>query len=400
MMSAKMERSDAASVIWDVIVIGAGPAGALAAVCLAKSGLRTLLVERRSFPRIKVCGGCINGRSVKILDSVGLGNLLPSLPARPVSQLRLRCAHRSLTLPLPGGWAISRGLFDAALANEAAKAGAMFLDGVSAQVATPAGLDGSDSAAVRGVHLRDHAGAASMILGRVIVAADGLGHPALRKLPEFRCHVASKSRIGVGAVFEDSSPRYSSGAIHMVVGRAGYVGLVRVEDNLLNLAAAIDPNSLRERTGPARAVGRILKESGFPVPDRLDQVAWQGTVSLTRATPRAVGRRILVIGDAAGYVEPFTGEGVACALTDGAAVPRFVHRGIENWSEVIENDWIAERRKNVVRRQWLCRTLAGVLRSPTLVQALMGFSVRFPWLAEGAVRRVNAIPSAFQAEHP
>ena len=158
MMSAKMERSDAAALIWDVIVIGAGPAGSLAALCLAKAGLRTLLVERRSFPRIKVCGGCINGRSVKILDSVGLGNLVRSLPARPVSQLRLRSAHRSLTLPLPGGWAISRGLFDAALANEAAKAGAMFLDGVSAQVATPARLDGSDSAAVRGVHLRDHAG--------------------------------------------------------------------------------------------------------------------------------------------------------------------------------------------------------------------------------------------------
>ncbi|MHC5542449.1 FAD-dependent monooxygenase, partial [Singulisphaera rosea] len=67
---------------WDVIVIGAGPAGALSALLAARSGLSTLLVERKRFPRPKVCGTCLNRSAVELLESLGLGEIPASSGVR------------------------------------------------------------------------------------------------------------------------------------------------------------------------------------------------------------------------------------------------------------------------------------------------------------------------------
>ena len=394
--------------IWDAIVIGAGPAGSLAARSLAKSGLQTLLVERRPFPRTKVCGGCVNLRSLTILDSVGLGGLVRSLPGEPLSEFRLQSnGGPSLTLPLPGGLAVSRSTFDAALAKEAVEAGATFLDGVSVEVCNSAGRNvrGATNGVIdlqadaRTVILHRAGNPESIASGRVIVAADGLGHPSLGALSEFQCRVFPESRIGVGALMEDLSPQYRPGTIYMAVGPAGYVGIVRVEQGLLNVAGAIGRAYVQRSGGPSSAVEGILKESDFHVPEQLATGAWQGTVPLTRRTVRPAGHRILVIGDSAGYVEPFTGEGIAWALEDGTAVGDFALRGSRGWTQSIENDWITAHQQHVVRRQWMCRTLTGALRSPLLIRSLLRFCSLFPSLAGRAVRRLNGPPSGFQMGH-
>ena len=69
-----MRPADAPAAAWDAIVIGAGPAGAFTALQLARAGARTLLVDRKPFPRAKVCGGCVNARAVAILERAGLGD--------------------------------------------------------------------------------------------------------------------------------------------------------------------------------------------------------------------------------------------------------------------------------------------------------------------------------------
>ena len=168
---------------------------------------------------------------------------------------------------------------------------------------------------------------------------------------------------------------------------------------LLNVAGAIDRAYVQRSGRPSNAVKRILKESGFHVPDRLAAAGWQGTVPLTRRTVRPAGHRIFVIGDSAGYVEPFTGEGIAWALEDGATVGDFAVRGARNWTQSLENDWIAARQQHVVRRQRMCRTLTGVLRSPLLIRSLLRFCSLFPSLAGRAVRRLNGLPSGFQTGH-
>ena len=66
---------DLSSKTWDVIVIGAGPAGALSALLAARTNATTLLVEQKKFPRPKVCGGCLNASAVELLNSLGLGSI-------------------------------------------------------------------------------------------------------------------------------------------------------------------------------------------------------------------------------------------------------------------------------------------------------------------------------------
>src|SRR5436853_5849002 len=96
---------------WDVIVIGAGPAGALSALCAARSGASTLLVERKRFPRAKVCGGCLNASAVGLLDSLGMGNVSSKF-GLPIDHLCLGLRGKRACLSLPGGVAIPRTHLD------------------------------------------------------------------------------------------------------------------------------------------------------------------------------------------------------------------------------------------------------------------------------------------------
>ena len=114
-----MPLEQAVSQHWDAIVIGAGPAGALSATLLARAGLSVLLVERRAFPRRKVCGGCLNARAVASLERAGLAPRVRALGAARVHTLRVHQRGRTAALDLPAGLAVSRYALDEALAAAA-----------------------------------------------------------------------------------------------------------------------------------------------------------------------------------------------------------------------------------------------------------------------------------------
>lgn len=373
---------------WDVVVIGAGPAGAAAAHGLARSGLATLLVERRTFPRDKVCGGCVNGRSLGILQSMGLGSAVNGLGGRPFWNLNLKTSSGGrLRLKLPEGLALTRRAFDEALVQAAAGVGVSFLDGVSARVAPLDRVTGG----FRRVGLRSADGFEMNVSGRVVIAADGLGHPSLRGLSEFRSTQARRSRIGLGTVLEHAAG-FEPGAIHMAVDRRGYVGIVEVEDRWFDIAAAVDPRYLKQCGHARSAIRGILERTCMPIPGHLDDAVWHGTTPLGQALRRPAAWRVLAIGDSAGYVEPFTGEGIAWALADAGAVQGFVHRGIENWTGSVEAGWTSERKRLAVPRQRVCRAVGKTLRSPVLSEIGIRLLAHLPWLAETGVRRLNAVP--------
>jgi flavin-dependent dehydrogenase len=176
----------------------------------------------------------------------------------------------------------------------------------------------------------------------------------------------------------------------MAVGRAGYVGLVRVEGGALNVAAAIAPGFVRARGSAAASVAAILAEGGLPPLARIEESAWHGTLPLTRTSPVVAGHRLLLVGDAAGYVEPFTGEGMAWALAGACAAEPFALRGIANWDRTLEQAWTRAHRSLIARRQRWCRWLSALLRHPRMTRALLSVVARAPQLARPVVRELTA----------
>jgi flavin-dependent dehydrogenase len=371
---------------FDAVVIGAGPAGSMAARELAYRGIDVLLVERKTLPRPKVCGACLNGRAISWLRLAGLDSLLSQRGAIPTDRFRAYCRQKMVEIECPGGAALSRQALDHGLSQAAVDAGAHLLTGTTATV-----RDGVS--AWREIELRDSSGRTEVVRAKIVLAADGLGHPALASCREFVSRISRRSKIGVQASFYDRCERFAPGTIYMAVGENGYAGLVRVEDGSINLAAAVAPDALKRAGSPAAAVGEILSEAGLQgarvIDLDLSSAAWQGTLPLTRRTARPVAHRIFVLGDAAGYVEPFTGEGLAWALASGMAVAPFAARGIDGWNPHVEHGWLAAYGNLIRRRQLWCRAFAALLRHPYLARAAMELASAWPALCRPIVASLN-----------
>src|ERR1700733_2284681 len=111
---------------WEVLVVGAGPAGAIAAGELGKRGKKVLLVDKSSFPRYKVCGCCLSTNAISILRQYQMQDLPSALNAVPLTELRLFAGGSEASLPLNSGFALSRQSFDCALIEAAIRDGAQF----------------------------------------------------------------------------------------------------------------------------------------------------------------------------------------------------------------------------------------------------------------------------------
>jgi 2-polyprenyl-6-methoxyphenol hydroxylase-like FAD-dependent oxidoreductase len=194
------------------------------------------------------------------------------------------------------------------------------------------------------------------------------------------------ARVGAGTLVEQAPASYSPGTIFLACGRDGYVGLTRVEDGRLDVAAAFDTVAVRQAGGPGLLAARILRDVGWPAVERLEAFPWRGTLPLTRRARRLAGERLFVVGDAAGYVEPFTGEGMAWALAAAVAVAPLA---AAPWRPELAGRWAQTHRRVVGRRQRICRVVAQGLRHPGLVRTALALLARWPALAGPLVRHLN-----------
>jgi len=322
-------------------VAGAGPAGSLAARALARRGRGVLLFDRARFPRDKVCGGCLGPAAVAALEEAGLADLPARLGAVPLRALALHAGGRTARLPLAGGFAVTRRALDHALVEEAVAAGAAFLDGVAVPPKKRPNMT---------------------------IDATGLGGG----------RVKARSLLGAGAVYAsyDAEP----GTIHMAHARDGYVGVTVAEEGRIVVAAALRPRAARRR-GVRGAAERVLRDAGRPpLPEGGD---WRGTPLLTRRRARPYSDRRLYAGDAAGYVEPFTGEGMAWAMRAGLAVAAVAADG---WRDGLGEAWRARRDSLLHPAQRRCRRLTLALRWPGAVPLAVRLLPRFPSMAKSIVR--------------
>ena len=342
---------------YDVAIIGAGPAGSAISRQLALAGLAVLLVDKASFPRPKVCGCCLSISALSHLRALGLDDIPGTLAAVPLKRLLVAAGPGGrLSLPLQTSVSISRSALDAAMVAKAMEAEVQFCDETTACIAAADG----DQGRIVELHSKE---IRKSIRASIVVVADGLGGAAAAKLPALAPVVAEHSHVGTGAISHCALPFYEAGTIYMAYGEGSYLGLVRLEDGSTDLAAALDPNLLRSAGSPSAAATALIEMSGWPVPRDLHEISWKGTVALTRRRKNVAENRLFVIGDAASYVEPFTGEGIAWALESAIKLAPLVVRGARRWDASLIWHWQHIYRRTVVRRQRPTRYVAAILHN-------------------------------------
>jgi geranylgeranyl reductase family protein len=331
----------------DVIVVGAGPAGSSAALRLAQAGLDVLVLEKARFPREKVCGDGLTPRAVKALTGMGI----PMAPAdgwRRTKGVRMVSGGARLEVDWPElssypGYGMVRGrmAFDETLARHAQKAGADLREGMT--VTGP--LLDERTGRIAGVTARpadddpgngDGPAAARRFRARVVVAADGNSSRVsvsmgLRRRQDRPLAVAVRTYY--------TSPRHADDYLEVWLdlwhGRRllpgyGWVfgmgdGTSNVGVGLLNTAAGrrnIDCRALLRRWLAAMPAELQLAEEARtqPVCGAALPIGFNRTPAYTNG--------LLLTGDAAGLVNPFTGEGIAYALESGEIAAQVITQAL------------------------------------------------------------------------
>lgn len=283
---------------YDVIVAGAGPAGATAARHCARAGLDTLLLDRQDFPRPKTCGGGLTMAAAGELDFA----LPPELLVNDVKVLRSQFKDRSSEIARPGSfmYLVDRPSFDSFLLANAVEAGAVFRRDPVRSV-----IQDRDAAWVETSR--------ELIKARYVIGADGVHSKAAD-------HVRSAyTRYGKGFCLTAEVPAGcfrappGTGEIAVYYGEVplGY-GWVFPKGKTASVGIGGICAALNN---PGAVWSEFLYKRGIS-PDNSIQV--KGAFIPIGGLPRRTGRdRVLLAGDAAGFVDPFTGEGLKYAVISG-----------------------------------------------------------------------------------
>jgi len=367
----------------DVLVIGAGPAGSATAALLARQGVRVLLVDKAVAPPPKVCGEYLSPGCLPILDRLGALTALREAGARPLHGMRIHTARgRTLEAPYPGGGqaaagspqalSVRRSLLDPVLLDCAVKSGATFQPGFQAS-----DLFWQDDR-VAGVHGRQ-GGQPILYRAPLVVGADGRQSVVARRIGAMRPH-PWLDRMALVAYLSGVSRADANGEIFL--GRDRYAILNPIAPDLTNVGVVVPRCDLPHGADPRRAFWTLA--AGIPgLAPRLTAAQLVVPVRCLgplahRATRLAVPGALLV-GDAAGFLDPFTGEGIYTALRSAELAAQHVlaqtsaRAYAEGWHREFAPKWrLTVLLHRALRRPWLAEALVCVLsRRPGLTGTLM-----------------------------
>ena len=284
---------------WDVLISGAGPSGSMTAYWLAKAGLKVLLLDRATFPRWKTCGGGLLAHAARLLPFDVSDAIETRLSGLCFSYHPRDTFTRYSTFPLIYG--VYRSRFDALLTEHAIQAGASFADGFRLRDFTPEGA---------GVRVESDQGP---LYGTILVGADGANSLISRRLnprQAFRQHVGLACEIPREWVRDDwVNPRVAQ--LHAGSFTSGY-GWIFPKGEMVNIGGgAAEPfaGHIRASLHDLVHAQQLLTSKG---PGELPLVGHRLPTLTSRS--KLVDGRVLLVGDAAGLVEPFTGDGITYAI--------------------------------------------------------------------------------------
>jgi len=370
---------DVKNELWDFVIIGAGPAGALAAYLLAFKK-RVLLIDQAAFPREKSCGGCLSRPALRELERAGLRSMVASLNGTPLQFLSIASGGRSAKIAIPQALSLSRKKFDAAMIDAAKQRGAVFLPSTKGVLNTVK----NDTARVTLTQGQQE----FQIRAKTALICDGLSGTSLNQFADLSATIAEDSLVGISTACERTSTAIPD-TITMACSPDGYVGIALREDHKVEVAAAVKPSSLKSAGSSASLVEKILREAGSQVPPGLSQGKWFGAPSLLRQRPVLAGERFFVLGDAAGFVEPFTGEGMYWALLQANELISLLEQHNLEWNSSLALLWEIRSRKVLGPRRRMCRFITLVLRVPWLCGILILLLNSFPQLGSKLARAIH-----------
>jgi len=355
--------------MYDVLVAGAGPAGSASALLLEREGLSVGIVERSVFPRTKACGEYLSAATVRELHALGVAGFLEA-QATPVSGVRLYSGKAQAALPFRSpGWSLPRAALDSTLLEAAKEAGTRVHH---ARLET---VRAGSNEMLAGV--RNERGELETLRARVIVGADGL-HSTVARSCNLPAPAPRGARFALGGHYRDL-PGLGCELQMFVEGRS-YFALNPLSNSSANVMLVVPGDELHRNRGDVDAFmctrARRLSRGRI----RLDRARIEGKRiaigPLAYRARRFTAPGVLLAGDAAQFVDPFTGQGVYLALHAAAlvrdAIAALLCRGVpqhEAWQ-------LYERRlRREIRRRGLFSQLASIaVRLPFLAPCAQAFT--------------------------
>ncbi|HLG14583.1 MAG TPA: FAD-dependent monooxygenase [Blastocatellia bacterium] len=367
---------------YDVIVVGGGPGGSSAAICLAEQGLRVLVLEEKRMPREKLCGEFITSECLPTLSRLGVMDGVLAAGAERITRLALNVSSgppvsaRLDEISKSAGWALSlsRARFDQILFDRARDAGAECLERVAVREcsydgATPDGVEAISLPAGRSLKFNAHfivdaSGRNSRLtVNRTERVAGSRGS----RLYAMKAHLSGVEGI------EDQ--------VELHFFRQGYGGLSRVENGLVNLCFIAGERVVKEAGGaPLEVLRRTMMTSPL-AGERLARAEVVG--KWLTAGPLSFGKRrlsqsgVIAVGDASGMIDPFTGTGIQIALRTGelaadAIVRHIANRGADGLVQRVLASYAADYQAEFGNRI----AVAGILRRVALTPGVANVAAR------------------------
>ncbi len=395
---------------YDVVIAGGGPAGTSAAIHLAMRGVRVLLTEQKRFPRAKLCGEFISPECVEYFERLGVADsMMAARGARLVETLFYARGGRSVSVPShwfgtrsAGALGLSRAEMDERLLARARAAGVDVLEEAQA-----VGLLFKDGAA-RGVHLKTASHHERTVRALVTVDATGRSRFLARRVAPNQITNTQERRRAKLVAFKAHLEGASGADAHCEIYfyRGGYGGLSHVENGLSNLCFIAAARDVRACGSDAERVMREVVASNSRAAHTLAHARVRSewlSVAL-----HGFGRNELVpadglitVGDAASFIDPFTGSGMLMALESGELAGETIARWLPQLAkgesfEAAARDYRSRYGERFNARLRVCAALRRAAFVPGLAEAailILGASERARHALARATRRAStALP--------
>jgi flavin-dependent dehydrogenase len=361
----------------DVIVVGMGPAGSVTAAGLAGRGYSVLGLDRAVFPRDKACAEYCSPGVEDALRRVGAWAAVApstrSVPGmdlfvhdRPVLDIRYR--HGSFRRH---AFTIPRRTLDALLVTHARNRGATISEGLRVKGVSREGAIVHVSAVDRSGHSHDWT-------ARVVVGADGL-HSTVAKAVGFPATAHRPRRLGLITHYATDRPLPDIGQMHL--GSGAYCGLAPLPDDdgahgVVNVGLVLSMKMARKYRGGSRSlleagIGLLPGVAAYLAGGRQIRPL-RGMGPLAYRPPVTSGHGFVLVGDAAGFMDPFTGEGIYRAIRGAElatdAIDEALRRSWKGLPDLVEHDQV--RKRDMRAKENLTWLIQLALESPLLFGAV------------------------------